>query len=426
MKILLALWNLIDPFILSGLAFLSGMMVVLTLENRSKIIGKLGEWFLRIWIRFHCGHNKYKLLNNIWIPDNKGDVTQIDHLVISQWGIFVIETKTFEGTLIQSYPEAKRWTLASRSNGYYNWYNPLRQNKWHIRALANLLGRPQAHFHSIVAFAGTTDFISQVPENVMHFHNVPQYLKEHSKVALIPPETIQGIVVQIRALNASVSRKQRKEHDKKIRERYHKPIAKFQEHPSKKDTPPTQNCPVLTNSVQQDSSTEVIPSSKPIIFSPKTLGRYLVQTLGNQHYRILPDSLKLPNDKDTTVCYLILSVWGIYLVKHITCNGYIYHWGNGTKWKTQYANGKAFEFANPLEQNNIHIMEWSRRLKLPPEVFHSVIAFNDGATFKRDMPENVLLFSHVSEYLRQHSQAKVFSESQIETLANMVSSSQTS
>ncbi|MBR4518506.1 MAG: NERD domain-containing protein [Victivallales bacterium] len=407
MKIVLAVWNLINPFILSGLAFLVGMIVGLSLENRSKIIGKLGEWFLWIWIRLRLRHYNYKLLNNIWIPDGNGDVTQIDHIAISQWGIFVIENKTFDGELVQCYPNNRQWGFLSRTGGYYNWYSPLKQNIGHIRALSYLLGRPLNHFHSIVAFAGTTDFISQVPENVMHFHDVPQYLKEHSKITLIPSETISGIVLQIRELDASVSKKQRKEHDKNIRERYHKRDVKNQTVPGKV-TSPTQNCQALTNPVQQNSSAEVTPASKPIIFSPKSLGGHPVQALDSQFYRVLPDSLKLPGEKDTTTNYLILSEWGIFVARHITRNGYIYHWGNGTKWKAQYADGKSYEFPNPLEQNNVLLQEWASRLQLSIEKFHSVIVFNDGATFKRDMPENVLLFSQVSEYLRQHSQEKFF------------------
>ena len=437
MKIFLAIWSLISPFIFLLEGIVIGILFCIAYDKWREIKGWFGEKVLWILLRRHLKRHDYKILNNIYLHQSNGYTHQIDHIVVSQWGIFVIETKTFDGELVQCNNEARRWTYVTSSNGYYYWQNPIKQNRWHNRAQADSLGHPLEHFYSIVAFAGPIKFPSKIPANVVHFDDVAQYIQSHSQTTIILPEIVQGLVAQIKALDKAVTKEQRKNHNKQCQER------RKQKQATIKDTPPqpkasqvstpqssasvsTHNCQVSTNSVQKKSSVEVIPPSKPIIFPPKSLGGHLGQTLDNQHYRILPNSLKLPGEKDTTINYLILSEWGIFVIRHITCNGYIYHWNNGTKWKTQYANGQGFDFFNPLEQNNIHIMEWSRRLQLPPESFHSVIAFNDGATFKRDMPKNVMHFSKVSEYLRQHSQTAIFSQSQIETLANMVSSSKTS
>ena len=40
--------------------------------------------------------DRYKVINNLFIQNN-GYTTQIDHIVISVYGIFVIETKTSQG-----------------------------------------------------------------------------------------------------------------------------------------------------------------------------------------------------------------------------------------------------------------------------------------------------------------------------------------
>ena len=56
--------------------------------------------------------------------------TQIDHIVISQWGIFVIETKTYSGWVFGDAKSAQ-WTV-SHFRRKDRFQNPLRQNYKHI------------------------------------------------------------------------------------------------------------------------------------------------------------------------------------------------------------------------------------------------------------------------------------------------------
>ena len=436
MKIVLAVWNLIIPFILLLEGIVIGILFCITYDKWKELKGWLGEKTLWFLLRFQLKRHDYEILNNIYLHQSNGYTHQIDHIVVSQWGIFVIETKTFDGELVQCNTEARRWTYTSHSNGYYNWPNPIKQNIWHLRALADCLGHPLEHFYSIVAFAGPTKFTSKVPENVIHFDEVAKYIQRHSQTPIIHAKIVPGLVAQIRALDKAVTKEQRKNHIKQCQERHKQKQGQPQKAIKPQSSPPstpqasvlvsTQNCQSLTSPVQQNSSAEVTPPTNPIAFQPGALGRRLAQELDNQRYRVLPVALKLPSDKDTanTTNYLILSEYGIFVVIHLRYKGNVYGNPEAHIWNTEYQ--EKYPFHNPLEQNNIYIMEWSKRLRLDSKFFHSVIVFNDGATFKRDMPENVLLFSQVSEYLRRHSQTTVFSKSQIEALANTVSSSKTS
>ena len=361
-------------------------------------------------------------------PDGK--TTQIDQIVVSQWGIFVLEIKNIRGWIYGHEGETS-WTQQLSPKKRNQFGNPCNQNYGHIVTLSQRLGLPIEQFKSIIAFSNRAEFKKKLPDEVIHFNEVAKYIQSHSKTPIIPPETVPGLVLKIKELDAEVTPEQRKNHIKQCQER------RKQKQATIKDTPPqpktsqastpqssasvsTQNCQTLTNSVQQNSSTEVTPISKPIAFQPGALGWRLAQELDNQRYRVLPVNLKLPGDKDTTN-YLILSEWGIFVVIHLRYKGTVYGNPEAHIWNTEYQ--EKYPFHNPLEQNNIHIMEWSRRLQLPPEYFHSVIAFNDGATFKREMPENVMLFSQVAEYVRQHSKTIVFSQSQLEALTNVVSDS---
>lgn len=39
----------------------------------------------------------YKRIDDVIIPDGRGGTTQIDHVIVSQFGVFVIETKNRSG-----------------------------------------------------------------------------------------------------------------------------------------------------------------------------------------------------------------------------------------------------------------------------------------------------------------------------------------
>lgn len=52
--------------------------------------------------------NEYKVLNNIMLNTERGS-TQIDHVVVSEFGIFVIETKNYKGIITGS-EFSDKWT----------------------------------------------------------------------------------------------------------------------------------------------------------------------------------------------------------------------------------------------------------------------------------------------------------------------------
>jgi hypothetical protein len=50
-------------------------------------------------------------LNDIYLPLDDGSTTQIDHVVVSPFGVFVIETKTYKGWIFGN-PRDAQWTQA--------------------------------------------------------------------------------------------------------------------------------------------------------------------------------------------------------------------------------------------------------------------------------------------------------------------------
>lgn len=93
------------------------------------------------------------ILNNITLKISEGDTTQIDHIVISPAGIFVIETKCYKGQIFGQKTD-KEWIQKTRSHTY-NFQNPFRQNYKHVKAIEGIFPEIQAeHIHSLVVMTG--------------------------------------------------------------------------------------------------------------------------------------------------------------------------------------------------------------------------------------------------------------------------------
>ncbi|MFU8892697.1 MAG: nuclease-related domain-containing protein [Luteolibacter sp.] len=109
----------------------------------------------------------YQTFHDLYLPrpDGKG-TTQLDHVVVSPFGIFVIETKNYRGWIFGS-EKQRQWTqqIYKRKERFQN---PLHQNHLHIRALMDFLGLPESAFHSVIFFIGASTFKTPMPPNVLN------------------------------------------------------------------------------------------------------------------------------------------------------------------------------------------------------------------------------------------------------------------
>lgn len=90
------------------------------------------------------------ILNDVLLPTKDGHTSQIDHIVVSTRGIFVIETKSISGR-IRGSEHSQYWTR-HYSGGSSRFYNPILQNNAHVKVLRRLLPTvdPSAFFSLIV------------------------------------------------------------------------------------------------------------------------------------------------------------------------------------------------------------------------------------------------------------------------------------
>lgn len=111
-------------------------------------IGELGEH--KINIQLDQLPKECKSLSDLLLPNPKSRTgyAQIDHIVISPYCLFIIETKNYNGE-IKGGRTDQQWSVSNR----YKMYNPLKQNYGHIKAIESLIkGIAAVKFISMVSF----------------------------------------------------------------------------------------------------------------------------------------------------------------------------------------------------------------------------------------------------------------------------------
>lgn len=127
----------------------------------------------------------YHDFQNVTLPTDNG-TTQIDHIYVSKFGVFVVETKHYKGWIYGKVKDAK-WTQNIYGKKHF-FQNPLRQNYKHIKALETLLNLPSDKFQSVVVFTGDCELKSQFPANICRLNNFCEYIKHFNTPILTDNE----------------------------------------------------------------------------------------------------------------------------------------------------------------------------------------------------------------------------------------------
>lgn len=146
-----AITSALSPFLpYLAVALLIAVVVAKRLQA-PKQKGQAGEAWVRFFAYWGLPARTYKRLHNLTLRVEDG-TTQIDHVFLSRYGLFVVETKHMKGRIVGGEREP-RW-LQTVGRHSYSFQNPLRQNYRHLKALEYCLGIDMAHLHSVVVFTG--------------------------------------------------------------------------------------------------------------------------------------------------------------------------------------------------------------------------------------------------------------------------------
>ncbi len=224
----------------------------------SSFKGVLGETVINIAMWLKLEKDVYHRLNNITLPLANGGSTQIDHVIVSIYGIFVIETKNYKGWIFGN-EKQRQWTQVIMGRKY-KFQNPLRQNYLHIKTLADLLELDLSYFHSMIAFIGECELKTrdELPEHVLT-SDMASYVKKKQH-ELLSEDEVRDIVEQIESNRFSKSWKTNKQHRAYLKDKHS---------PSNKQASDKPNAKSVTKPANQPASEPIVqePPKKPTLQS---------------------------------------------------------------------------------------------------------------------------------------------------------------
>ena len=194
-------------------AFLLGLLLgFLKYVVKPIIKGIVGEKVISVLLS-GLPKEQYILLNDVMLQTDKG-TTQVDHILVSVYGIFVIETKNYKGWIYGG-EYAEQWT----QNIYGNkskFLNPLRQNYGHVVSLMQLLNLPMEAFIPIVAFAGSATLKVKSKQPVIYFADIKKVVLQYQNKRFSEEEIVK-LAESISYGKMDVSLVERVQHVKNIK-----------------------------------------------------------------------------------------------------------------------------------------------------------------------------------------------------------------
>ena len=136
----------------------------------------MGEFWVKLELN-KLSKKEYIILNDIMLEDQNG-THQIDHIVISKYGIFVIETKNYYGMIVGDEYQVN-WTKYLGKNKY-SFKNPIHQNYGHIKALEEVLHLKEDKFISVICISNQAK-VEVNDKNVVQLDNINELILSYEK-----------------------------------------------------------------------------------------------------------------------------------------------------------------------------------------------------------------------------------------------------
>jgi len=168
-------------------------------------------------VQANFGSPHYHLMNHITLQLSNG-TTQVDHILVSRFGVFVIETKDYKGWIFGDARGAKWTQVLFRYK--FKFQNPIIQNSLHVQTVANLLDfLPPDAVRSVVVFTGEAEFKTPVPHGVVHVSELVDYLRAQT-VEVMSLNRVQYCVGRLETARLAISGQTDVEHVQNLQRRH--------------------------------------------------------------------------------------------------------------------------------------------------------------------------------------------------------------
>ena len=198
-----------------GFGFFAILSAVL--KSNSKLIkGWVGEFYVNFSAKRFLDNDIYHLIKNVTLP-TEDSTTQIDHIIVSRYGIFVVETKNMAGWIFGGEHQCT-WTQHIYKHKT-TFQNPLRQNHGHKKALEEILGIVPAKIFSVIVFVGDSHFKTEMPANVTYARGYIDYIKSKQE-PLFGDYEVQEIIDKIEQYRLKSGLKTHLEHVENVKRKH--------------------------------------------------------------------------------------------------------------------------------------------------------------------------------------------------------------
>lgn len=197
-------------FVLVGVALAAGFLI----GRWRKALGldgfqNLGEVIVSGVLGSDFAAPDYHLMNHVTVRLKDG-TTQIDHILVSRFGVFVIETKHYKGWIFGD-AVGRTWTQVL-FNDRFRFQNPILQNRRHVSAVQSLLDfLPPGAVQSLVVFTGDAEFKTELPQGVFTIEKMKAQI-EQQKEEVMTLNRMQFCVGRLETERLSISHNTDVEH----------------------------------------------------------------------------------------------------------------------------------------------------------------------------------------------------------------------
>lgn len=153
------------------------LIIILAILKSPQYKGKYGEDIVKNKLKTIEGY--HNILNDIMLNDN-GKSRQIDHIAITEYGVFVIETKNYGG-IIYGQEASTEWKqyLNQKSSSFKN---PIHQNYGHTEIVKKLLEDITDKVYPIVVFIKRCKLKIGVKSVVIYDSQLKDFIENREKV----------------------------------------------------------------------------------------------------------------------------------------------------------------------------------------------------------------------------------------------------
>lgn len=134
--------------------------------------------------------SRYTILNDVELPAGGGTV-HVDHIVVSRFGVFVIESQYASGMVsggeFQDRWKQEHWGRARRIE------NPMHQNAMQAETLGRLLGMPRTKIHRVVVLTGHRGLRTQAPDHLVPAEQLIRYIRKKGTHVLEPEQADRAL-----------------------------------------------------------------------------------------------------------------------------------------------------------------------------------------------------------------------------------------